>query len=1332
MKKVFSFYSFLVVLIFSLTSGLIAQTTHYVATTGNDDTGDGSSINPWATIQFAVDNSDPGDIIEVAAGTYTEDISIPATHTNLEIYGDGASSIIQGVNNGGGPWPTAFVNIEILADDVKFHDFTFKNPAWDDGTYSSGMIVGAQNVEIYNVTFVGSVSDDLSDISQCFQTYNTVDISGLNLHDNTFTSEGSNTYGYEAIYINPGGTGTVTIDNNTFGGILFRGITTVREDVDITNNTLSNTQAASHAAHVGINLDLDAGSGTLNAITVTGNSVSDFDDGVNVDGAVGSNFVVNNNSFAGNTSLQMNASDVSNGSVDAEFNWWGDTDPSDDVSGDVDYSPWLGATPGTIPMSYHTDDDIQDAIDAASANDVIEVEAGEYDAITIDKELTITGTEITKIKNGSPAITITSGNVTLSYLTFDFGTTDYAIEVDGDYNNISIEYSHFLVDNGIDNANSGTYTVDAKNNYWGHYSGPTHSGNAGGTGAVVTDYVDYDPFWAAQISPVPSVSGVSITPTFTWGALSTASTYRLIVSVNSDMTSPLYDENVGDVLTMTLDETVTNLPLNNNTQYYWQVIAVDGSDATLFSSQIQYFYTVADISISLSNPSDGMAVYAYDPLQFSWYINQAQGSLKFFLQVLEGAPTEGEWATAFEEHIDGTTVQEHFYDHIATTYRSINGIDGGANYSWRVIAYYDDGAVDDEFDWEDRVVKYSTVFEFETQGGAVKAYPSWPIGANTIYNLSPTYYWYTMQYEAGATYTVYVATEDANADGFLDDEVASLVSTLDAGTNIYVAETETLDASTVYLWQVKTTYGSETNYSSIATFTTYDAPGIAPTEPTLSYPTDGVTIYSTSPTMYWYIEGYNSGTLTFEVFVDDGSGSGFVSKGTTQDTYLQISGLTPGETYDWKVVSTDGSSSVPSDTEEFTVIGGTSSYPVATYPVSNPTVYTNTPTLGWYMEGSTLGWDNFVVAWSTTDKTAADWKTQMGGGTDTYSTADMNETYFTMTSALDYGTQYYWAVAAFDGADYSDVAEGSFTTAGGDAVLVLTQPENNSVITTTDPTFYWYVTGSLLGIDSYKVEYSYSEGFDPSTTTLLGPVSTTYAEVTSDLVAGATYWWRVYVSYDGATYEIASSTWKFTVQSGSGTVVPFVGSPAHGVSINTSNPVLSWYLPTQTETSLSYEVEIADNAEFNDPTVYDDISQLNAQVSELIDGEYFWRVKSKTGDEISYYSNTANFNIGSVTEVKEEDVIPVEYKLAQNYPNPFNPSTQISYSVPEASFVMLKIYDILGNEVKTLVNNEVDAGNYNAVWSGTNNVGERVTSGIYFYRITAGDFVATKKMILLK
>ena len=103
-----------------------------------------------------------------------------------------------------------------------------------------------------------------------------------------------------------------------------------------------------------------------------------------------------------------------------------------------------------------------------------------------------------------------------------------------------------------------------------------------------------------------------------------------------------------------------------------------------------------------------------------------------------------------------------------------------------------------------------------------------------------------------------------------------------------------------------------------------------------------------------------------------------------------------------------------------------------------------------------------------------------------------------------------------------------------------------------------------------------------------------------------------------------------------------------------------------------------------------------------------------------YYQDVA-------VSVEDEDILPVEFKLEQNYPNPFNPSTVIKFAVKEKSSVLIKVYDILGGEVTTLVNEELDAG-----WHQKNFNASGYASGIFIYRMQAGNYITTKKMLLLK
>ncbi len=128
-------------------------------------------------------------------------------------------------------------------------------------------------------------------------------------------------------------------------------------------------------------------------------------------------------------------------------------------------------------------------------------------------------------------------------------------------------------------------------------------------------------------------------------------------------------------------------------------------------------------------------------------------------------------------------------------------------------------------------------------------------------------------------------------------------------------------------------------------------------------------------------------------------------------------------------------------------------------------------------------------------------------------------------------------------------------------------------------------------------------------------------------------------------------------------------------------------------------------------------------INNLPDGTYYWSVQSVDNNyNGSVFAKEQRFTISN-----EKNEIPLQFSLLQNYPDPFNPSTTIEYSIPHIEDVTLKIYDVLGRLVTTLVSGEKSAGNYTVEFNGSN-----LSSGIYFYQIQAGNFVEAKKMILLK
>ena len=111
-----------------------------------------------------------------------------------------------------------------------------------------------------------------------------------------------------------------------------------------------------------------------------------------------------------------------------------------------------------------------------------------------------------------------------------------------------------------------------------------------------------------------------------------------------------------------------------------------------------------------------------------------------------------------------------------------------------------------------------------------------------------------------------------------------------------------------------------------------------------------------------------------------------------------------------------------------------------------------------------------------------------------------------------------------------------------------------------------------------------------------------------------------------------------------------------------------------------------------------------------------------------YFDDLQIQKIGATGISNSKDILPADFTVFQNYPNPFNPTTTISYSLPKSAPVKVIVYDMLGREVKTLVNTEQQRGIHNVVWNADNNFGAKVSSGMYIYRVVAGDKVQVKKI----
>jgi hypothetical protein len=200
-----------------------------------------------------------------------------------------------------------------------------------------------------------------------------------------------------------------------------------------------------------------------------------------------------------------------------------------------------------------------------------------------------------------------------------------------------------------------------------------------------------------------------------------------------------------------------------------------------------------------------------------------------------------------------------------------------------------------------------------------------------------------------------------------------------------------------------------------------------------------------------------------------------------------------------------------------------------------------------------------------------------------------------------------------------------------------------------------------------------------------------------------------YIIHDG---QLPVELTSFTAVAGNGLV-----SLRWNTASETDNSHFTIYRRTSTDSHFSSLVNIPGNGTTSQPHDY---TYVDHSVTNGVTYEYQLADVDINGAE------TVHDIIVSATP-ESGATIPTEYGLYQNYPNPFNPSTHIRFDIKEAGHVTLKVYDLLGREVATLVNGDVPAGSHSITWNAS-----KLASGIYLYQLKAGDFTATKKLVLMK
>jgi photosystem II stability/assembly factor-like uncharacterized protein len=296
------------------------------------------------------------------------------------------------------------------------------------------------------------------------------------------------------------------------------------------------------------------------------------------------------------------------------------------------------------------------------------------------------------------------------------------------------------------------------------------------------------------------------------------------------------------------------------------------------------------------------------------------------------------------------------------------------------------------------------------------------------------------------------------------------------------------------------------------------------------------------------------------------------------------------------------------------------------------------------------------------------------------------------------------------------------TVPGADLTLItlpraptLVSPTQAATNVSPSPLFKWNTSGGGV---TYRLQVSTTEGF--GTLVIDDSTLTDTLRNVSGLSSSMQHYWRVNAKNAGGT-SAWSIIWGFSTTLTTPSQVQLL-QPQNGVSVGRDSIRFVWH-KSQPEI-LSYELMLV-----GDTTVV--FAALDTTLVVKIPASsnekaYSWRIRAKNLTGFGQFSDIWTF-IRITSSVSLAGGIPNDYALYQNFPNPFNPTTIFKYDLPKSSMVRLSVYDIFGREVSILVNETRNAGSYEGKFDASG-----LASGVYFYRLQAGDFTQTKRLIVLK
>lgn len=614
----------------------------------------------------------------------------------------------------------------------------------------------------------------------------------------------------------------------------------------------------------------------------------------------------------------------------------------------------------------------------------------------------------------------------------------------------------------------------------------------------------------------------------------------------------------------------------------------------------------------------------------------------------------------------------------ATNSIYISGLQKNTSYEFQVQAVYDN--CNSSFSY---IKSFKTPQHNPTSTIAV---PSLVSPANNAVNVSITT---TLSWNSVSSAQVYTIQYSENSDfSYVNYQKTS-------GGTSFVSR---LRFNMQYYWRVRAeTSDIIGNWSEVRTFTTGTG---TLNPPVLMLPLNNAqnVIVEPTVTLFW-----DPGTESRGNILQYSVNSDMTDAIVPNSNYLK--GLEPGTKYYWRVKATNNDiSSEWSEIWNFTSDDGKLSVPALSSPANNFVDVTINPTLNWNSVANATG---YTIQYS--------FNSNMSDPIQNTSSSTSKS-----LSGLNYETQYYWRVKATNGdieSDWSDVW--NFTTRSNTLdAPTLSSPANNALNVDINPALNW---NSVANATEYTLQYSINDDL----TDAVSFTTSNLSQSISSLNYETSYYWRVKATNNDTESEW-SEIWKFTTRSDA-LDAPTLSSPANNSQNISRSPTLSW---NSVNDATSYNLHYSTSSNFSTYTQVTGITNTSQQISGLSKRTtYYWRVNAKNDNTTSAWSATWQFKTSNNGKLSAENDYTEADEIVnfQSYPNPFTDETTIEFTLQNLSEVSVKIYNLQGNLVGTLLNGSVNAGTQTL-----NFRNENLPSGEYNIVLTVGSEQFIHKVMKVK